>query len=242
MKKGFKLLVISISLLALSACSGQAVAESTGQTASTTAAPGVQAAGSGTDTGTANQLEGETRLAVGILELDGTENQVSPEQATELLLLWQAVQSLSSSDTAATEEIQGLFDQIEEALTGEQRQAIAEMSLTGETMSEVFQSLGIEPGTGIGAGRFGDLTEEQRATMEAARESGQMPGGGFGGGLGMRAGAGPGGELPGGLQGAEINPELQATLQARRDSGQAGVRVSPVLLQAVIQYLESLAN
>ena len=238
MKKGFKLLVITISLLALSACSGQAVAESTGQTASTTAAPGVQAAGSGTDTGTANQLEGETRLAVGILELDGTEYQVSPEQAPELLLLWQAVQSLSGSDTAATEEIQGLFDQIEDTLTGEQRQAIAGMDLTGETMSEVFQSLGIEPGSGIGAGRFGDLTEEQRATMEAARESGQMPGGGFGGGAGMRAGGG----VPGELQGAEINPELQATLQARRDSGQAGVRVSPVLLQAVIQYLESLAN
>jgi len=238
MKKGFKLLVITISLLALSACSGQAVAESTGQTASTTAAPGVQAAGSGTDTGTANQLEGETRLAVGILKLDGTEHQVSPEQAPELLLLWQAVQSLSGSDTAATEEIQGLFDQIEDTLTGEQRQAIAGMDLTGETMSEVFQSLGIEPGSGIGAGRFGDLTEEQRATMEAARESGQMPGGGFGGGAGMRAGGG----VPGELQGAEINPELQATLQARRESGQAGVRVSPVLLQAVIQYLESLAN
>lgn len=250
MKKTLLFLFLLFSLLALSACGGPAVSETIGQTASSTASSGLPAAGSAASgTGSPNgQFEGDSRLAIGTILLDGTENEITQEQAAELLLLWQAVQSLSSSDTAAVQEIQGLYDQIDETLTDAQRQAIAEMDMSRESMNETFQALGID--LGAGAGRFGDLTEEQRATMEAARASGQMPEGGFGGGPGFGGGGGqgmagggpPGGVPGGGFQGGEINPEMQATLEARRDSGQTGMRVPPFLIQAVIQYLEGQAG
>ena len=44
------------------------------------------------------------QVAIGTIKLDGTENAVTAEQAKELLPLWETLQVLEGSDTAATEE------------------------------------------------------------------------------------------------------------------------------------------
>jgi hypothetical protein len=89
------------------------------------------------------------------------------------------------------------------------------------------------------------MTPEMQATIEAARESGEFPpggspGGGFVGG-GPEGGAFPGGGPGvGGLQGGGLTTEQQATLQARRASNTgANLAISPVVLDAVIEYLNS---
>ncbi len=79
-----------------------------------------------------------------------------------------------------------------------------------------------------------------QATMQAARESGEFPTGGFPGGGpggGGFTGGGPGG---GGFPGGGLTPEQQATLEARRASGAgANLAISPVILDAVIEYLDA---
>lgn len=193
-----------------------------------------------------NALPVELQLAFGMLKLDGTENAVNAETAAELLPLWKAVRSLSESDSVAAEEIQALFKQIQETMTPEQVQAIAAMQLTSEDMAQVAQELGLEF---LGGGRFGDLTPEMQATIQAARESGQFPQGGFRGGQGVPGGGGPGGGpeggqgFPGGggFPGGQLSPEQQATMETRRAAG-GGARfgVSPAILNAVIEYLEEI--
>lgn len=190
-----------------------------------------------------NALSVEMQLALGSLALDGSENAIDAEEAGELLPLWKAISSLSQSDSAAAEEIQAVFNQIEETMTPEQIEAIAAMQLTREDMTELAEELGLNFGAG---GRFGELTPEMQATMEAARESGEFPqsefpGGGFAGrgpgGGGLPSGGFPGG---GGFGGGQLTEEQQATAEARRASGDnANVTVSPVILDAVIEYLET---
>lgn len=194
-----------------------------------------------------NALPVELQLAIGTLKLDGTEQAVDAGQAAELLPLWKAVLSLGQSETVAAEEMQALFKQIQETMTTEQVQVIAGMQITGEDMAQVAQDLGLEF---FGGGRFGDLTPEMQATAQAARESGQFPQGGFRGGDGpiiIGPGGGPGfpggGPGEGGFQDGQLSPEQQATLEARRTAG-GGARlgVSPVILNAVIEYLQELRS
>ncbi len=66
-------------------------------------------------------------------------------------------------------------------MTPEQIQAIQEMKLTREDISQVFQEMGMN--FGAGTGRFANITPEQQATAQAARQNGQgLAGGGFPGG------------------------------------------------------------
>jgi hypothetical protein len=186
-----------------------------------------------------NALPVEMQLAVGSLALDGSENAIDAEEASELLPLWKAISSLSQSDSVAAEEIQAVFNQIEVTMTPEQVEAIAAMQLTREDMTQLAEEMGIN--FGGGAGRFGELTPEMQATIEAARESGEFPQGGFPAGGGPGGGGLPGGGFSGGGgPGGELTPEQQATAQARRASGGgASIAVPPMVAEAVIEYLEA---
>jgi hypothetical protein len=64
------------------------------------------------------------QLALGTLRLEG-DLVVSPEQSEELLILWQALAALSVSATAAAEEINAVQNQIVNAMTEAQLEAIA---------------------------------------------------------------------------------------------------------------------
>ena len=53
-------------------------------------------------------------LAIGTLKLEDSDQPVSPDQAADLLPLWQVLNSLSHSDSAAPEEITAILEQIQE--------------------------------------------------------------------------------------------------------------------------------
>jgi hypothetical protein len=179
-----------------------------------------------------NALSVPMQLVVGTLMLEDTELTVDSGQAAQLLPLWKAARSLSSSDTAAAEEVGAVYNQIEETMTPEQIAAIVSLQLRREDMFDLVQELGLAFGPGSGGG--GDFTPEMQATAQAARASGQeRPGGGFGGRPG--GGGGPGG----GAGGAGLSPEARETAIAERGGTRgAGSGVNPAFIEAIITLLE----
>lgn len=175
------------------------------------------------------------QLAAGIFKLEETDLAVSAGQASELLTLWQAYQSMSSSETTAQAELDALINQIKETLTPEQQQAIAQMQLTYQDMTSLFQSLGLEMSMPSQPGLQrtpGDARSTQQAGGAPAMRG---PGGPFLGGEGMFM-------PPEGLQAeATLSPSLQATLQARMEMRQK-YSINPMLLNALIELLEGKAQ
>ena len=168
----------------------------------------------------------QTQLTLGILKLEETDLAVDTEQAAELLTLWQAIRSLSSSDITAEGEIDAIVNQILETMSPDQLDAIAAMELTQEGILELTQELGIARG--------GDWTGEGDPRSSApdgiVPGSGGGPGGGMGGGLG----GGGFGELSG-----DLDPEQIATLQAERaEKRSSGDLFSMFLINPLIQMLE----
>jgi len=191
----------------------------------------------GTGTGfdpSAQELPLATKLAVGTLKLENTDLAIAPDQAADLLPLWQVFNDLSSSDTAAPEELTALTEQIQESMTSEQLQAIDDMGLTGQDIFATMQEL--------------ELANAPQGNAEGSPQAG----GGFGGGQGFGGGGFPGGGPPdggppgggpgGGFGGDNLNPEQIATAQARRAQGGGagfGNRLMAPLVEAVIELLES---
>lgn len=235
-----------LSLILLTACSASTQSDS-GQAAveagSSAADAAVHEAGlATTPIPGAGNASLAMQLALGTFKLEGTDYPVDAEQAAALLPLWKAARSLSQSDTVATEELQAVIDQIKDTMTAEQLAALDGMSLSFEDMGAIAEELGLE--LGFGAGQFGDISPEMRATMQAARDSGQFPPGGFGdgpgpgfGGGGPGGGAGPGGGFG---QGESLSPEQRQTAVAERGGfRRAGLGVPALLLDAVIEFLEA---
>lgn len=172
------------------------------------------------------------KLPVGILLLEETDLAVTPEQAQELLPLWQMIRSLQGSSTASQVEVDAVFGQIEEAMTPEQLAAIEEMDQ--EDMRALFEELGM--------GRQGDSEsdDEEGGGFGGPPDGGMMPfPGGGEGGPGMAPGGGEGGPgmAPGGF--GSLDPEAQATAMAGR--GGMGMGFGSGLTDAVIELLETRA-
>ena len=170
------------------------------------------------------ELPLSSALAIGMLKLEETDQAVAPDQAADLLPLWQVLNSLSTSDTAAPEETEAILEQIQETMTDEQLAVIEAMELTGEDIFATMQELGLT-----------NVQVNAEGTPQAGGfGSGQRPEGGFpGGGPGRSDGPGGGG--------GEISPEQMATAQARRAEGSGGFgnRLMTPLVEAVIELLES---
>ena len=71
-----------------------------------------------------------SQLAFGTLQLAGTPNAISPDQAKGLTPLWQAILTMSGDSTTAPEELTAVQDQITSAMTPDQLKAIAAMQIT----------------------------------------------------------------------------------------------------------------
>jgi hypothetical protein len=252
MKNRFLIMTIAllIIVLALSACGGNAGEATNAEQNNGASAVENPSDDASSQTGSrpvnGEGFQGElplsARLGFGTLMLEGTEYAVDPAQAAQLLPLWKAAKSLSDSETTAEAELEAVFNQIQDTMTSEQLSAIADMQFTGEEMAQRMEDLGIS--FGFGGSGFGNLTPEQQATAQAARESGEgFPGGGFfrdefpgGGNLG---GQGPGGQ---GFGGGNLTPEQQATLEARRaERGNVGARFALVFVDPLIELLEERA-
>lgn len=157
----------------------------------------------------------EMQLVIGTLKLGETAQDITSEQATLLVPLWQALRSLidAGNDQAL---ITSQVTYILNTMTMDQVAAIAFMQLTQEDAASVSQALALEMGFGSG---FGQISPEMQATMQAGRESGQVPSG--------NAGGPPPGMGPGGGQGM------------RTEGSGASTGISPALIDAVIELLGS---
>jgi len=89
----------------------------------------------GTTTATSTSLSLEGQLLVGTIKLETTDLAVSSEQASQLLPLWETLQSLEASGTAATEEVQAVVDQIKSTMSAQQISGITAMKLTQQDLT-----------------------------------------------------------------------------------------------------------
>ena len=137
------------------------------------------------DTGYEDALTVRNQLALGLLNLDGMENRVAPEQAVTLLPMWQALRGTMRSGAAAAAEVDALLAQIEETLTPAQLDAIGAMRLTQDDLRVWAESQGITLGTGegagggMGSGSGQGLSPEERAARQAERGGTGAGGGGL---------------------------------------------------------------
>lgn len=169
----------------------------------------------GQDGGFAGEMSALHHKMMGVLLLENGDIAVTAEQANEMLPLWKLARSMNESSNVAVEELDALAEQISESLTDEQRAAIDEMEISGESVRELMQDLGIEFGGGQGEGR---------------PEGFQRPEGGV-------PGSGPGG----GAGGIGLSPDQIATMQAGRE-GFSRSGLNSNLLDALIALLEDKAG
>ncbi len=244
LKKGSFILIILVLLLGLIGCATSAATETATGTSQTVAG--------------APELTMENKLAAGTLKLEGTDLAVTPEQAKALLPLWKAVKSLNGSDTASADEIQALYDQIQETMTAEQVAAIEAMSLTQEDLRTLMTDLGIDPGFGGMQDADPNVRATQIAQFQAENPGGTFPQDGgtrpsdggtrpSGGGM-MPSGGGTmpsgGGEFPGfqGGNGMQGQDGLQVTPQAGRTGRGGANMMSQIFLSPLITLLEERAG
>jgi hypothetical protein len=177
----------------------------------------------------------QEQVLIGTFKLEGTPQAVTAQQAAQLIPLWQVYNDLSTSDTAAQEEINGLVQQIQDTMTPEQMQAIQKMNLNWQDIFTVMQDQGITQGRGQG---------------NSNRSNGQNSnGGGFGfappdGGPGGFGGGEPG-RFPGGGNGqggGSFTPEQIATAQAARGGAGGLNRIPSGLIDALVQFLQKKAG
>jgi hypothetical protein len=177
-------------------------------------------------------LTDEMALMLGTLKLDEVGLAPDSAQASELLLLWQAYQSLATSDTAASQEMEAVLKQIRQAMTDEQLAAIAGMDLDSEDLRGLMESFRQEAAAG-----------DPRSAEGFFPGGGQPPAGGgppVGPGGGFVPQGGPsGGSFGGGGEG--LDPEMQATAQAGR-TARSGSPSALFLLRPLIAELQGLAG
>lgn len=201
MKINFKILFILIVIAAILLSGCNAAAAATGSAS--------------------NVLSSAIRLALGTLKLEGTDQAVTVSQASVLLTLWQAYQSLSNSDTSSQVELEALVKQIQGVMTTEQLKAIDGMNLTDQTVSEMVQSFRDSAGVSAPA-----------STPSATNLSQAGPSGGSGG-------------MPpdgGSISMGDISGEI--ITQSTPDASQPTASTQPtqgevILLKALIQLLET---
>jgi hypothetical protein len=178
---------------------------------------------------TSNELPVETQLAVGTLKLNGTAQDITSEQAKELVVYWQVYKELSQSQTAAQAEVDGLTAQIQETMSDDQMQAITNMNLTQQDVLASMQ------GVTVASSSSGNST----VSVPSGSANGGMPAGeppADGGG------APPDGGIPADMGGAASTSASSAASQTQ--SSQAGTSstvitgVPSALVEAVIQSLQ----
>lgn len=253
MKRRVILLVFGLALvLALAAC-GQsndqgAAGESAAINGNTAADSSADASGAETIVAQISDnfdgaLSPAGQLALGTLQLEDSELAVNEEQAAELLPLWQALLSLSNSETTAKVEMDAVLKQIQSGMTAEQVATITGMKLTGDDLTAALQSgdLGFR-----GFGGRNATTEGENGFTPPEGGFVGGPGGGFGPPGGV-PGNGPGGGFPGGGfgggfaggAGGNLSEDDIATRRAEFAEGAVGDMSEQFLIGAVVRLMQT---
>jgi hypothetical protein len=191
--------IIVVSLL-LAACSSAASVTSTASTG----------------------LSQTTELVMGTIKLEGTGQAPTTEQAGELLTLWQAYQSLANSDSTAQAELDGLVDQIQENMTSDQMQAIADMQLSSQSQAELIGSLGTE------------VISDSSHSASQASTAGQQAAGG--------APPDGGAAMPMDDAAMQTGDQVMPQAASQASTGTNPQQVSPLLINALIEALSAQAQ
>ena len=205
----WKMILVLMAAMALIAGCGAAPTAPTAP--ATVATPATAAAPAGTLVDTYDDaLSVRNQLAYGTLRLEGTAQAVTSGQAETLLPLWQALQALGASTTAATEETAAVQTQIQSTLSPDQVSAISAMRLTNAMLQTYYVEIGVaevrtpEPGVTPQSSSLRDLPPEER---EAARATAQA--------LGTPVGSGSGGSGSGSEKRDALLDEVLELLSAR---------------------------
>lgn len=184
----------------------------------------------------------ENKLALGILQLEGTDNAVTKDQAKTLLPLWKAVKTLEASSNTSKEEISAVYTQIQEALTEKQLQAIKDVNFKPEEFQALMEKYGVK----FTQGERPNLTQEQIATRQAQRAAnGGTQGGGFAGG-GFQGGPPPDGVIiqrgDGNFQAVPGQQNAQGTPQPNQQNRVFRGGLNNLFVEPVIKLLEERAG
>jgi len=221
-RKSFGILLV-VSLLLLSACSsdstdtaGSESLSESGQVENSTAGDMVKL----TDDYADDALSIPMQLVVGSLLLEETELALDSEMAEKLLPYWKMYKVLAESDTKAPEEMDAVIDQIQEAMTADQLNYIADLQITQEIMMILVSDLGIN----------------EKILSEGMK--------GAGTGVDKPEGFVPGSGMGGAGKDVNIDPELMATKQAEREETGGGIisRMTIPLVEELISLLEGKAG
>jgi hypothetical protein len=161
---------------------------------------------------------------LGTLKLKDVGLQPDATQATQLVTLWQAYQSVASSDSAVAAEAEAVLKEIRATMTPEQLASIAAMALTQEDLQGFVDE-------------FRQTASPSGGTSRSAMTPGQGPGGGPGPGFtGIVGGEGFAGE-------GSVPPEPMATVQPGSvGNGSDASGTGLLLIQPLIAELQELAG
>ncbi len=256
-------MIIILFTLLISACAGATPAAppaqdsgtssdaTTSDTAAVQGTPEAQAAQGAPANGEFPEI---AKVLLGSFLLENTEFAITAEQAASLLPLWKGLNALQNSETITNEELQGLYDQITDTMTAEQKAQIESLNINQDSMRTVMENIGFG-GAGGPGGDGANLTEEQIATMQAERaangESG-MPAGGPdgerpGGGAGMPVG-GPGGGGPGAMPGGDASMLAAGAAEGTEravmpeQAGDPTLRMMSRLIEPLLELLQTKIN
>jgi hypothetical protein len=178
-------------------------------------------------------LSMEGQLLVGTLKLESTDLAVSSEEASQLLPLWETLQSLASSDTAAPAEIEAVVDQIKSTMTSQQLSSITAMDLTSQDLATAMAA--------VGASTTGSTSTTSSNANLPAMSSGNGSAAPAGGNM---AGGNPPSDMGGGPVDASItggstgSSQPASTQSAVSQSSSSTDQVPPALIRTLVELLQ----
>ena len=168
-------------------------------------------------------LEGQ--LLVGTIKLESTTLAVTSDQADELLPLWETLQSLASSGTAASQEVDAVVSQIKSTMSTEQISSITAMKLSQQDLAAAIVDTGAS-----------STTSSTVKTTNASSVQSQAGAGGPGGG---NPPSDMGGDISA-VTGAQSSGQIQTstTSAVTSQSARSTTQVSPALINALVELLK----
>ncbi len=179
----------------------------------------------------------ESKLALGTIKLEGTPQAVDAATAAKLLPLWQLLEQLNTSTSAAPQEVTAVLDQIRAAMSPSQVSAIDAMTFSQADIISAFQQ-GRSGGSGT-PGTGGTGTSRTNGTNRGGGGGGQFffGGGAPGGGGGFPGGGG--GFGGGGFGGGATASGTPSAGQSAGTQQSFANRSSALIVGEVIRLLQS---
>ncbi len=171
----------------------------------------------------------QMQLIIGILQLEGTDQVITTEQATTLLSLLASLKDIAAGSDREQAQIDAIVSEAVSTLMDEQIQAITAMQITQETAMSLMQELGIElggPQQGAGDPPSGEAGKPPKGVGNPPAGDGGQPPQGNGSPPSVDGAQPPQGDM------AQGTP---STDQEQRNTG----FIPTELIDAVIEYVQS---